>query len=248
DKANALIEQIEDMGGMTVAVIEGFPKSEIEISATKRQAKIDSGEQVIVGVNKFKSDHQESIDILDIDNNAVREEQIRKINKVKKLRNSDDVFIALENLKKAARENIGNLLDLTIIAIRARATVGEVSSALEEVYGRYGVKQDIIKDVYKNTYLNKEDFKEVDNALSNFKNIAGEAPKIFMAKLGQDGHDRGAKVIASAFIDIGFMVEIGTLFQTPKEAVDLAIKSGVHVIGISSLAAGHKTLIIIRGT
>ena len=243
DKANVLIEQIEDMGGMTVAVIEGFPKSEIEISATKRQAKIDSGEQVIVGVNKFKSDHQEPIDILDIDNNAVREEQIRKINKVKKLRNSDDVFIALENLKKAARENIGNLLDLTIIAIRARATVGEVSSALEEVYGRYGVKQDIIKDVYKNTYLNKEDFKEVDNALSNFKNIAGEAPKIFMAKLGQDGHDRGAKVIASAFTDIGFMVEIGTLFQTPKEAVDLAIKSGVHVIGISSLAAGHKTLI-----
>ena len=243
DKANALIEQIEDMGGMTVAVIEGFPKSEIEISATRRQAKIDSGEQVIVGVNKFKSDHQEPIDILDIDNNAVREEQIRKINKVKKLRNSDDVFIALENLKKAARENIGNLLDLTIIAIRARATVGEVSSALEEVYGRYGVKQDIIKDVYKNTYLNKEDFKEVDNALYNFKNIAGEAPKIFMAKLGQDGHDRGAKVIASAFTDIGFIVEIGTLFQTPKEAVDLAIKSGVHVIGISSLAAGHKTLI-----
>ena len=243
DKANALIEQIEDMGGMTVAVIEGFPKSEIEISATRRQAKIDSGEQVIVGVNKFKSDHQEPIDILDIDNNAVREEQIRKINKVKKLRNSDDVFIALENLKKAARENIGNLLDLTIIAIRARATVGEVSSALEEVYGRYGVKQDIIKDVYKNTYLNKEDFKEVDNALSNFKNIAGDAPKIFLAKLGQDGHDRGAKVIASAFTDIGFMVEIGTLFQTPKEAVDLAIKSGVHVIGISSLAAGHKTLI-----
>ena len=243
DKANALIEQIEDMGGMTVAVIEGFPKSEIEISATKRQAKIDSGEQVIVGVNKFKSDHQEPIEILDIDNNAVREEQIRKINKVKKLRNSDDVFIALENLKKAARENIGNLLDLTIIAIRARATVGEVSLALEEVYGRYGVKQDVIKDVYKNTYLNKEDFKEVDNALFNFKNIAGESPKIFMAKLGQDGHDRGAKVIASAFTDIGFMVEIGTLFQTPKEAVDLAIKSGVHVIGISSLAAGHKTLI-----
>ena len=243
EKANALIEQIEDMGGMTVAVIEGFPKSEIEISATKRQAKIDSGEQVIVGVNKFKSDYQEPIDILDIDNNAVREEQIRKINKVKKLRNSDDVFIALENLKKAARENTENLLDLTIIAIRSRATVGEVSSALEEVYGRYGVKQDIIKDVYKNTYLNKEDFKEVDNALSNFKNIAGEAPKIFMAKLGQDGHDRGAKVIASAFTDIGFIVEIGTLFQTPKEAVDLAIKSGVHVIGISSLAAGHKTLI-----
>ena len=243
DKANILIEKIEDMGGMTVAVIEGFPKSEIEISATKRQAKIDSGEQVIVGVNKFKSDEQDPIEILDIDNNAVRNEQISKLIEIKKLRNSNDVTIALENLKNAAKANTGNLLDLTIIAIRARATVGEVSYALEEVYGRYGVKQDVIKNIYKNSYLNKEDFKEVDNALLNFKNIAGENPKIFMAKLGQDGHDRGAKVIASAFTDIGFVVEIGTLFQTPKEAVDLAIKSSVHVIGVSSLAAGHKTLI-----
>ncbi|MDA9657481.1 methylmalonyl-CoA mutase [Alphaproteobacteria bacterium] len=243
DKANILIEKIEDMGGMTVAVIEGFPKSEIEISATKRQAKIDSGEQVIVGVNKFKSDEQDPIEILDIDNNAVRNEQISKLIEIKKLRNSNNVKIALENLKNAAKVNTGNLLDLTIIAIRARATVGEVSYALEEVYGRYGVKQDVIKNIYKNSYLNKEDFKEVDNALLNFKNIAGENPKIFMAKLGQDGHDRGAKVIASAFTDIGFVVEIGTLFQTPKEAVDLAIKSNVHVIGVSSLAAGHKTLI-----
>ena len=243
DKANILIEKIEDMGGMTVAVIEGFPKSEIEISATKRQAKIDSGEQVIVGVNKFKSDEQDPIEILDIDNNAVRNEQISKLIEIKKLRNSNDVTIALGNLKNAAKVNTGNLLDLTIIAIRARATVGEVSYALEEVYGRYGVKQDVIKNVYKNSYLNKEDFKEVDNALLNFKNIAGENPKIFMAKLGQDGHDRGAKVIASAFTDLGFVVEIGTLFQTPKEAVDLAIKSNVHVIGVSSLAAGHKTLI-----
>ena len=243
NKANTLIEKIEDMGGMTVAVMKGFPKSEIEISATKRQAKIDSGEQVIVGVNKFKSDQQDPIEILDIDNNAVRNEQINKIIKIKKSRNPDDVKIALENIKKAANENTGNLLDLTIIAIRARATVGEVSYALEEVYGRYGVKQDVIKGVYKNSYVNKEDFREVDDALLNFKNIAGENPKIFMAKLGQDGHDRGAKVIASAFTDIGFTVEIGTLFQTPKEAVDLAIKSGVHVIGISSLAAGHKTLI-----
>ena len=243
EKANILIEKIEDMGGMTVAVIEGFPKSEIEISATKRQAKIDSGEQVIVGVNKFKSDEQDPIEILDIDNNAVRNEQISKLIEIKKLRNSNKVKIALENLKNAAKVNTGNLLDLTIIAIRARATVGEVSYALEEVYGRYGVKQDVIKNIYKNSYLNKEDFKEVDNALLNFKNIAGENPKIFMAKLGQDGHDRGAKVIASAFTDIGFVVEIGTLFQTPKEAVDLAIKSSVHVIGVSSLAAGHKTLI-----
>ena len=243
EKANILIEKIEDMGGMTVAVIKGFPKSEIEISATKRQAKIDSGEQVIVGVNKFKSDEQDPIEILDIDNNAVRNEQVSKIIEIKKLRNSNNVKIALENLKNAAKVNTGNLLDLTIIAIRARATVGEVSYALEEVYGRYGVKQDVIKNIYKNSYLNKEDFKEVDNALLNFKNIAGENPKIFMAKLGQDGHDRGAKVIASAFTDIGFVVEIGTLFQTPKEAVDLAIKSSVHVIGVSSLAAGHKTLI-----
>ena len=243
DKSNELIEKIEEMGGMTVAVINGFPKSEIEISATKRQAKIDSGEQVIVGVNKYKSDEKEKVDVLDIDNKAVREEQIKKLNEIKQARNSKEVNKALQNLKQAAKENKGNLLDLTIVAIKARATVGEVSYALEEVYGRYGVKQDIIKDVYKSSYQNEEDFKKVDIALSNFKNIVGENPKIFMAKLGQDGHDRGAKVIASAFTDIGFSVEIGTLFQTPKEAVDLAIDLGVHVIGISSLAAGHKTLI-----
>ena len=150
---------------------------------------------------------------------------------------------ALDNLKKAAENNTGNLLELSIEAVRARATVGEISFALEEIYGRYGVKQQVIKDVYKNTYSNKDDFVEVDSALSKFKKIAGENPKIFMAKLGQDGHDRGAKVIASAFTDIGFNVEIGTLFQTPAEAVEQAIKSNVHVIGVSSLAAGHKTLI-----
>ena len=243
EKADELIEKIEDMGGMTVAVINGFPKSEIEISATKRQAKIDSGEQVIVGVNKFKSDQQDLIDVLDIDNKVVREEQITKLNQIKNTRNAVDVNNALDNLKKAAENNTGNLLELSIEAVRARATVGEISFALEEVYGRYGVKQQVIKDIYKNTYSNKDDFVEVDSALTKFKKIAGENPKIFMAKLGQDGHDRGAKVIASAFTDIGFNVEIGTLFQTPAEAVEQAIKSNVHVIGVSSLAAGHKTLI-----
>ena len=243
EKADELIEKIEDMGGMTVAVINGFPKSEIEISATKRQAKIDSGEQVIVGVNKFKSDQQDLIDVLDIDNKVVREEQITKLNQIKNTRNAVNVNNALYNLKKAAENNTGNLLELSIEAVRARATVGEISFALEEVYGRYGVKQQVIKDVYKNTYSNKDDFVDVDSALTKFKKIAGENPKIFMAKLGQDGHDRGAKVIASAFTDIGFNVEIGTLFQTPAEAVEQAIKSNVHVIGVSSLAAGHKTLI-----
>ena len=243
EKADELIEKIEGMGGMTVAVINGFPKSEIEISATKRQAKIDSGEQVIVGVNKFKSDQQDLIDVLDIDNQVVREEQITKLNQIKNTRNAVNVNNALDNLKKAAENNTGNLLELSIEAVRARATVGEISFALEEIYGRYGVKQQVIKDVYKNTYSNKDDFVEVDSALSKFKKIAGENPKIFMAKLGQDGHDRGAKVIASAFTDIGFNVEIGTLFQTPAEAVEQAIKSNVHVIGVSSLAAGHKTLI-----
>ena len=243
EKADELIEKIEDMGGMTVAVINGFPKSEIEISATKRQAKIDSGEQVIVGVNKFKSDQQDLIDVLDIDNKVVREEQITKLNQIKNTRNTVNVNNALDNLKKAAENNTGNLLELSIEAVRARATVGEISFALEEVYGRYGVKQQVIKDVYKNTYSNKDDLVEVDSALTKFKKIAGENPKIFMAKLGQDGHDRGAKVIASAFTDIGFNVDIGTLFQTPAEAVEQAIQSNVHVIGVSSLAAGHKTLI-----
>ena len=243
DKANDLIEKIEAMGGMTVAVIKGFPKSEIEKSATKRQAKIDSGEQVIVGVNKFKSDHQDTIEILDIDNNAVRDEQIDKLKIIKGIRNSEVVEIALENLKQAAKNNSGNLLELSIIAMRERVTVGELSYALEEVYGRYGVKQEIVQNIYKETYSKKEDFIKVEDALSKFRGIAGVNPKIFMAKIGQDGHDRGAKVVASAFIDFGFDVEIGTLFQTPSEAVDMAIKYGVHIIGVSSLAAGHKTLI-----
>jgi methylmalonyl-CoA mutase len=243
DKANDLIEKIEAMGGMTVAVIKGFPKSEIEKSATKRQAKIDSGEQVIVGVNKFKSDHQDTIEILDIDNNAVRDEQINKLKIIKGIRNSEVVEIALENLKQAAKNNSGNLLELSIIAMRERATVGELSYALEEVYGRYGVKQEIVQNIYKETYSKKEDFIKVEDALSKFRGIAGVNPKIFMAKIGQDGHDRGAKVVASAFIDFGFDVEIGTLFQTPSEAVDMAINYGVHIIGVSSLAAGHKTLI-----
>ena len=243
DKANDLIEKIEAMGGMTVAVIKGFPKSEIEKSATKRQAKIDSGEQVIVGVNKFKSDHQDTIEILDIDNNAVRDEQIDKLKIIKGKRNSKAVEIALENLKLAAKNNSGNLLELSIIAMRERATVGELSYALEEVYGRYGVKQEIVQNIYKETYSKKEDFIKVEDALSKFRGIAGVNPKIFMAKIGQDGHDRGAKVVASAFIDFGFDVEIGTLFQTPSEAVDMAINYGVHIIGVSSLAAGHKTLI-----
>ena len=243
DKANDLIEKIEAMGGMTVAVIKGFPKSEIEKSATKRQAKIDSGEQVIVGVNKFKSDHQDTIEILDIDNNAVRDEQINKLKIIKGIRNSEVVEIALENLKQAAKNNSGNLLELSIIAMRERVTVGELSYALEEVYGRYGVKQEIVQNIYKETYSKKEDFIKVEDALSKFRGIAGVNPKIFMAKIGQDGHDRGAKVVASAFIDFGFDVEIGTLFQTPSEAVDMAIKYGVHIIGVSSLAAGHKTLI-----
>jgi methylmalonyl-CoA mutase len=243
DKANDLIEKIEAMGGMTVAVIKGFPKSEIEKSATKRQAKIDSGEQVIVGVNKFKSNHQDTIEILDIDNNAVRDEQINKLQIIKGKRNSKAVEIALENLKRAAKNNSGNLLELSIIAMRERATVGELSYALEEVYGRYGVKQEIVQNIYKETYSKKEDFIKVEDALSKFRGIAGVNPKIFMAKIGQDGHDRGAKVVASAFIDFGFDVEIGTLFQTPSEAVDMAIKYGVHIIGVSSLAAGHKTLI-----
>ncbi|MDC0110172.1 methylmalonyl-CoA mutase [Alphaproteobacteria bacterium] len=243
DKANDLIGKIEAMGGMTVAVINGFPKSEIEKSATKRQAKIDSGEQVIVGVNKFKSDHQDTIEILDIDNNAVRDEQINKLKIIKGIRNSEVVEIALENLKQAAKNNSGNLLELSIIAMRERATVGELSYVLEEVYGRYGVKQEIVQNIYKETYSKKEDFIKVEDALSKFRGIAGVNPKIFMAKIGQDGHDRGAKVVASAFIDFGFDVEIGTLFQTPSEAVDMAINYGVHIIGVSSLAAGHKTLI-----
>ena len=243
EKANALIEQVEAMGGMTKAVQSGFPKAEIEKVAAQRQANIDSGAQVIVGVNKFQPDQKTDIDVLEIDNRAVREQQIAQLTEIKAKRDDDAVRRTLSALEAGAASGEGNLLALAVEAMRARATVGEVSGVLANVFDRYEAKSNLVTGVYKDQFGDDEIFKAIDTALGKFKSITNEAPRLYMAKLGQDGHDRGAKVIASAFHDMGMEVVVGQLFETPEEASESAIKEGAHIIGISTLAAGHKTLI-----
>ena len=242
-KANSLITEIQDMGGMTKAVQDGLPKREIEKMATARQARVDSGQDVIVGVNKFKLSDEEPIDILDIDNDAVRARQTERLNEIRKRRDENAVSDALGKLKLAAKDEDKNLLAATIDAMRARASVGEVSDALEEIFGRFAGQTETVKDIYKNTYGAAEEIDNIKVSLSAFINTTSETPVLYMAKLGQDGHDRGAKVIASAFGDFGLDVRVGDLFQTPEEAADTAIAMGAHIIGVSSLAAGHKTLL-----
>ncbi len=241
--ANKIIEKINDMGGMTKAIESGFPKSEIEKSATEKQARIDSKKEIIVGVNEFKSDHLDEVNILDIDNIQVRKEQIEKLDKIKSERDNNLVNQSLEKITNAAKNKNENLLSLFVEAMRNRASVGETSSALEKVYTRYETKQSIVTEVYANTFDDQNELKKIKISLDKFKQIDNETITIYMAKLGQDGHDRGAKVISSAFSDFGINVEVGNLFQSPAEAVDEALKKNAHVIGISSLAAGHKTLI-----
>ena len=242
-KANSLITEIQDMGGMTKAVQDGLPKREIEKMATARQARVDSGQDVIVGVNKFKLSDEEPIDILDIDNDAVRARQTERLNEIRKRRDENAVSDALGKLKLAAKDEDKNLLAATIDAMRARASVGEVSDALEEIFGRFAGQTETVKDIYKNTYGAAEELDNIKVSLNAFINTTSETPVLYMAKLGQDGHDRGAKVIASAFGDFGLDVRVGDLFQTPEEAADTAIAMGAHIIGVSSLAAGHKTLL-----
>ena len=242
-KANALITEIQDMGGMTKAVQDGLPKREIEKMATARQARVDSGQDVIVGVNKFKLSDEEPIDILDIDNDAVRARQTERLNEIRKRRDENAVSDALGKLKSAAKDEDKNLLAATIDAMRARASVGEVSDALEEIFGRFAGQTETVKDIYKNTYGAADEIDNIKVSLNAFINTTSETPVLYMAKLGQDGHDRGAKVIASAFGDFGLDVRVGDLFQTPEEAADTAIAMGAHIIGVSSLAAGHKTLL-----
>ena len=243
EKANALIEQVEAMGGMTKAVQSGFPKAEIEKVAARRQANIDSGAQVIVGVNKFQPDQKTDIDVLEIDNRAVREQQIAQLTEIKAKRDDDAVRQTLSALEAGAASGEGNLLALAVEAMRGRATVGEVSGVLANVFDRYEAKSNLVTGVYKDQFGDDEIFSAIDTALGKFKSITNEAPRLYMAKLGQDGHDRGAKVIASAFHDMGMEVVVGQLFETPEEATESAIKEGAHIIGISTLAAGHKTLI-----
>ena len=241
EKAWALIEEVEEMGGMTKAVTEGLPKRLIEQAATRRQAAVDRGEEVIVGVNKYRLDNEEPIDILAIDNTAVRDAQIRRLADVRRQRDPQKVEATLEALTEVARSGQGNLLAAAVDAARARATVGEISNAMRQVFGDHSALPEVVGGVYGPAHDNDPEYKTLTTRLDSYSRNAGK-PKVMIAKLGQDGHDRGAKVIASAFGDMGFDVVAGPLFQTPSEAADLAIREKVQVVGMSSLAAGHRTL------
>ena len=241
DAAWRLIEEVDEMGGMTKAVAAGMPKLRIEETAAKRQADIDRGDQVIVGVNKYRLTQEDELDIRDIDNDAVRAAQVKRLENIKKERDEKNCSAALLNLEKAA-EGGDNLLEAAVEASRARATVGEISMAMEKVFGRHRAEVKTLAGVYGAAYEGDEDFIAIQHELEKFTKDEGRRPRMLVVKMGQDGHDRGAKVIATAFADIGFDVDVGPLFQTPEEAAQDAIDNDVHVIGISSQAAGHKTL------
>ena len=241
DAAWQLIEEVDEMGGMTKAVAAGMPKLRIEETAAKRQADIDRGDQVIVGVNKYRLTQEDELDIRDIDNDAVRAAQVKRLENIKKERDEKNCLAALLNLEKAAEAG-DNLLAAAVEASRARATVGEISMAMEKVFGRHRAEVKTLAGVYGAAYEGDEDFIAIQHELEKFTKDEGRRPRMLVVKMGQDGHDRGAKVIATAFADIGFDVDVGPLFQTPEEAAQDAIDNDVHVIGISSQAAGHKTL------
>jgi methylmalonyl-CoA mutase len=245
EKAWALIEEVEALGGMTKAVASGMPKLRIEESAARRQARVDRGDEVIVGVNKYQPSDPEHVDILDIDNTKVREQQIARLAQVRSTRDAVAYDEALRRLTEGAAKPPGeaNLLALCIEAARARATVGEMSSAMEEVFGRHKAEIRSINGVYGSLYEGDESFAAVQREVEAFAAAEGRRPRIIVVKMGQDGHDRGAKVIATAFADIGFDVDVGPLFQTPAEAARDALDNDVHVVGVSSQAAGHKTLV-----
>jgi len=242
-EARRLIDEVEDLGGMTKAVESGMPKMRIEEAAARRQARIDRGEEVIVGVNKYQPEQEPPVEIRNIDNSAVREAQVRRIREMRERRDEAACHQALDALTHAAQEETGNLLALAIDAARARATVGEISDALEKVYGRYRAMTHSISGVYGAAYEDDQGFADMQEEIERFAQAEGRRPRMLVCKLGQDGHDRGARVIATAFADLGFDVDIGPLFQTPEEAVQEAIENDVHVIGISSQAAGHRTLV-----
>lgn len=242
-KAWAHIEEIEKLGGMAKAIETGLPKMRIEEAAARRQAQIDSRKETIIGVNKYRPEHEEPLEILDIDNTAVREAQIERLKKLRAERNEDDVRRTLDAITKAAETGEGNLLALAIDAARARATLGEISMAYEKVVGRHRAVIRSISGVYRSEFGERGDIEEVRRMTDEFAEKEGRRPRIMIAKMGQDGHDRGAKVISTAFADMGFDVDIGPLFQTPEEAARQAIENDVHIFGMSSLAAGHKTLL-----
>jgi methylmalonyl-CoA mutase len=238
-----LIQEVEDMGGMTKAIESGMPKLRIEESAARRQARVDRGEDTIVGVNKYKPGTEEQLNIRDIDTTAVREQQVARLKQVRGKRDEAACRAALEALTRAAGSKDGNLLELSVVATRARATVGEISDALEKVFTRHRAVIRSVSGIYGSAYEGDEGFARIRNEVAAFAKEEGRRPRMLVVKLGQDGHDRGAKVIATAFADIGFDVDIGPLFQTADEAARQAIENDVHVVGVSSQAAGHKTLV-----
>ncbi|CAD7049577.1 MULTISPECIES: methylmalonyl-CoA mutase [Pseudorhizobium] len=241
EKAWALIEEVEKLGGMTKAVADGLPKRLIEEAATKRQARVDRGEEIIVGVNKYRLENEDDLDILAIDNTAVRAAQIKRLEQVRRQRDPKRLEETLGTLSEVARSGQGNLLSAAVEAARARATVGEISDAMRQAFGDHAAVPEVVGDIYGAAYEDDPEYRTLVSRLSGYAQSSGK-PRVMVAKLGQDGHDRGAKVIASAFGDIGFDVLAGPLFQTPDEAADLAVKENVQVVGMSSLAAGHKTL------
>jgi len=243
DKAWAIIEEVEAMGGMTKAVDSGWAKLKIEAAAAEKQARIDSGKDVIVGVNKYKLAKEDPIDILAIDNVKVRDGQIDRLKKIRASRDKAKVQAALDALTASAESGQGNLLDLSIQAIRLRATVGEVSDALEKVFGRHRADTQKVTGVYAAAYDSAEGWDQLKKEINEFADAKGRRPRVMISKLGQDGHDRGAKVVATAFADLGFDVDMGPLFQTPEECARQAIENDVHAVGVSTLAAGHKTLV-----
>ncbi len=243
DKAWAIIEEVDAMGGMTQAVDSGWAKLKIEAAAAEKQARIDSGKEVIVGVNKYKLAKEDPIEILDVDNVKVRDSQIARLKDLKQKRDAAKVQQALDALTTAAQTGEGNLLDLAIQAVRLRATVGEVSDALEKIFGRHRADTQKVTGVYAAAYDSAEGWEKLKSEIDNAAEQLGRRPRVMIAKLGQDGHDRGAKVVATAFADLGYDVDMGPLFQTPEECARQAIENDVHAVGVSTLAAGHKTLV-----
>lgn len=243
ERAWELIQEVESLGGMAKAIEKGVPKMRIEEAAARKQARIDGGKDFIVGVNIFQTDDENEMEILEVDNTAVRDSQIEGIQKLKQSRDKGKVQKALQNLAESAGNGQGNLLDLAVEAARLRATLGEISDAMEKHFGRFVANNPTISGVYSSEISMDKSFKETQNLANQFATIEGRRPRIMVAKLGQDGHDRGAKIIATSFADLGFDVDVGPLFQTPEEAAKQAIENDVHILGISSLAAGHKTLV-----
>ena len=243
EKAWALIEEVEKLGGMAAAIETGIPKMRIEEAAARTQARIDSGAQKIIGVNEYRLEKEDPIDILEVDNTAVRIQQIERLKQLRANRNEADVKKALDAITECARTGVGNLLELAVEAARVRASLGEISDACEAVAGRYKATIRTISGVYSSETKNDSDFKRASELTEKFAKKEGRRPRIMIAKMGQDGHDRGAKVVATGYADCGFDVDMGPLFQTPAEAAKQAIENDVHVFGVSSLAAGHKTLI-----